>query len=460
MHPLSSSVTAILLFITTASCQVLQFVDRQQPNTPFVTRLNVAHQEQVPAFVITSIDHRWKEQSNAADPNEQRVPVLISSNPSYTRSQYRYEQPQEAVPKTATSSADYDVTEDEANDPRFRFLYDALSKQYVAKYEAAAAANATPAPAASSPATEEPTTTAPTTTTTTTTEATTTTTATPSTSTTTEPQPSKEEVLYSHPSYRSVASIPSYDKEQQQYHQPSPNYPATASYHPVRAVKAENPSKYVPSDVFTIEQAANYRPRYFHSDAIFYQKALAFLRDYKETVLNNRQHGLTYRPNSETDDPTHVTNAYDELTPVIVRDREIPLVPKELLKPVAITELAAKPQTVSYDDHPAVEDKQLVGFLPIITLPKKVPRYPTAPSYTLLSSLAAQESSSAQLVMRKPAFTPAALAPAVPKRVPESKPSASIYSSIPTISLIHKPQSYKATEFEHTVPFLRVVKKQ
>ena len=405
----------------------------RQEGTPFHTRLNVPRQQQVPAFVITSIDHRWKEQSlQGVDPKEKKIPVLIASNPGYGRSHYQYEHQIETTPNPAAADADYDVTEDEANDPRFKYLYDTLSKQYIAKYEAAAA-NAT-----DNTATEQ-TTQAPDPSTTTEASSTPASPVTQAPTSTTTPA-SKEELLQSYPSYQSVSSVSSHNDD----YQPPPR--PISLYQPVRAHRGRRPSKYVPSDVFTIEQSTNYRPRHFHSDAIFYQKALAFLRDYKESVLNNRQHGLTYRPNSETDDPAHVANAYDELTPVLVKDREIPLVPRQYLRPVPLPapEVVEKP-ALTYDEHPVAgdEDKQLVGFLPVIALPKKN-RYPPTRSYTLLSQLAGSESADS--------------VKAVPKRRHAPKSSAESSSveaaqSRPSISFV-RPQQY-----EHHVPFLRVVTK-
>lgn len=420
-----SAVLAMLLMVTTASCQVLSLSGLRQETTPFHTRLNVQNQ-QVPAFVITSIDHRWKEQSmRSADPKEKKIPVLIASNPGYGRAHYQHENQHETTAKPAANT-DYDVTEDEANDPRFQFLYDALSKQYVAKYEASAAANST----ASSSAPVEQTTPAPTTTTTT--EATTTTTApvTREAISSTTPAP-KEELLQSYPSYQSVSSVPSKNENYEPAARP------TLAYPPMRA---HRPSKYVPSDVFTIEQSTNYRPRQFHSDSIFYQKALAFLRDYKEVVVNNRQHGLTYRPNSETDDPSHVANAYDELTPVLVKDREIPLVPRQLMRPAHPIERHHR-QLVPYDEHSADDDRQLVGFLPVIALPKN--RNSGNRPYTLLSQLTEQESVHSVKSASKPLTTPRLREAAQVEASP----------SMRSVSIV-RPQQY-----EHHVPFLRVINK-
>lgn len=468
------SLTILILLISvisqTVSGQLLRISSSHRPDpvTPIHTRLDLQRQKQVPAFVITSIDHKWREQSlrTPVDPKEQRVPVLIATKPQYANSRYSVEpapqpsavsvsrpqprqqptyrsvpqaahklqqqqairrpnslhypanyalpqtlvqrqpqtyqrqapQPQPTTTTTPTTAAqDYDVTEEEANDPKFRYLYDLLSRQYVNRYEEKVNASyqQSEQPAKSeATTTEEPTTS--------TTEAST---GAPSST------DRSVETLHSYqsvPSYQSVAGVgeeqqhPEYQEMKEHIVAPHP-YPHPSAYSQYEQPdvsysphKATVPRQYVASDVYTIEKKANYRPRAFHSNAVFYQKALAFLRDYKDVIVTNRHpHGLTYRPNSQSDDPSHVAAAYGELTPIIVKNADVPLIPRQHLRTVQVqqvqhvqeiehpvaqeeAEYQPKPQplpsVVSYDDHPIAsqydEDKQLVGFLPVIAMPK------------------------------------------------------------------------------------------
>lgn len=83
---------------------------------------------------------------------------------------------------------------------------------------------------------------------------------------------------------------------------------------------SESPS-YVSSDVYTIETSTRYRPRKMHSNSIFYQKALSYLKQYKKALAQNRPYGPTYRPNTESDNPNHVVAAYGEVPPVMYKSQ-------------------------------------------------------------------------------------------------------------------------------------------
>jgi len=83
---------------------------------------------------------------------------------------------------------------------------------------------------------------------------------------------------------------------------------------------SESPS-YVSSDVYTIESSTRYRPRKMHSNSIFYQKALSYLKQYKKALAQNRPYGPTYRPNTESDNPNHVVAAYGEIPPVMYKSQ-------------------------------------------------------------------------------------------------------------------------------------------
>ena len=154
-------------------------------------------------------------------------------------------------------------------------------------------------------------------------------------------------------------------------------------------------SAYVPSDVYTIETSMKYRPRNVHSNSIFYQKALSFVKQYKNVLVQNRPQGPTYRPNTDTDSPQHVVSAYREIPPVVYASHDTPYVPQSSSKsnsytrpatygirspspiPAPATEDSYEVGQMNSQDVLPIqgEDRQLIGYLPVITLPQKSKLY-------------------------------------------------------------------------------------
>ena len=173
---------------------------------------------------------------------------------------------------------------------------------------------------------------------------------------------------------------------------------------------------YVPSDVYTIESSTKYRPRNLHSNSIFYQKALSFVKQYKNVLVQNRPQGPTYRPNTDTDNPQHVVSAYGEIPPVVYASHDIPYTPESSSTSSAYTapsssyrpamrEASPIPAPATEDNYDVGrisqqdalpiqgEDKSIIGYLPVITLPRKAKLYLPA-SVSKMTTTPAMSSSS------------------------------------------------------------------
>lgn len=214
----------------------------------------------------------------------------------------------------------------------------------------------------------------------------------------------ESDVLQTNPTYSIVSSYVS-----------DPKVPLLIPGNKIRSSN-RRPTHYIPSDVYTIESAAQYTPRKLHSNSIFYQKALSFLRDYKKVLLNRRPYGLTYRPNSYSDDPAHIRAAYEENTPVVVRkNSDAPLTPIQNSYPSAEERTRSSQYSSSHLPYSQLEpyqqhdlpnlplrdivpisnaNRELVGYMPVIQIPGSTdPMYdshhdyqrrPQMPSYTSL----------------------------------------------------------------------------
>lgn len=255
-----------------------------EPVVTFLTKLGPT----VPAFVITSVDQKQSMYMTSllfhnsylsssslcrpedaamahADPREARLPVLVSSVKESTSA---YENKDNGDIGFESSNHEDVLQVEPEEEMTFRSAFKALSEMY------------------------------------------------PDTNSTRTTFNETSEVLDTNPSQRIFTSYASPRRNQRRRQR-------NRSRHHHQGV-----SHYVPSDVFTIESAAKYPPRSFHSNAIFYQKALSFLREYKSALIRNRPNGLSYRPNSGSDDPSHIQAAYEEMTPVIIKTGyEFPLVP-------------------------------------------------------------------------------------------------------------------------------------
>lgn len=140
----------------------------------------------------------------------------------------------------------------------------------------------------------------------------------------------------------------------------------------------ENPS-YVPSDVYTIETTTKYRPRTMHSNSIFYQKALAYLKAYKKELVSRRPLGPTYRLNAHSDEPSHIVTAYGEIPPVVADsytyDSVAPPAGNSLITPGKLYQQQEieQPNSPNHDEVLSVtdQDREVIGYLPVIRIPRK-----------------------------------------------------------------------------------------
>lgn len=138
----------------------------------------------------------------------------------------------------------------------------------------------------------------------------------------------------------------------------------------------ENPS-YVSSDVYTIETTTKYRPRTMHSNSIFYQKALAYLKAYKKELVSRRPLGPSYRLNANSDEPAHIVTAYGEIPPVVAADSYTydSVTPSNSLNGNKLYQQQEieQPSAPNHEDVLSVtdQDREVIGYLPVIRLPRK-----------------------------------------------------------------------------------------
>lgn len=134
------------------------------------------------------------------------------------------------------------------------------------------------------------------------------------------------------------------------------------------------------SDVYTIENMLYGNRRPMHSNSIFYQKALAYLKQYRQAILQHRSY-----PERMADDetPKEIIRAYDPMTPLI-HQQQGPTVPGGYQtsrrdndygsNEEQRTEQYREPEGERNQEVPrdaiAVQDgdHNVIGFLPVISL--------------------------------------------------------------------------------------------
>lgn len=205
----------------------------------------------------------------------------------------------------------------------------------------------------------------------------TTTTSTPVEITTTESVETTEsprEIIHSNPSYISESSQSLHEDAKIPLLIPVRKRAPVSSQYTLVSTDGHGHPSYVSSDVYTIETKTKYRPRTMHSNSIFYQKALAYLKAYKKELVQRRPLGPTYRLNANSDDPSHIVTAYGEIPPVVAdtsysseSDSQSPG------RANAYQQQEMEPANgPSSDESLAVTDRQreVIGYLPVVRLPR------------------------------------------------------------------------------------------
>lgn len=174
------------------------------------------------------------------------------------------------------------------------------------------------------------------------------------------------------------------------------------------------------SDVYTIENMLYGNRRPMHSNSIFYQKALAYLKQYRQAILQHRSYPERM---ADEETPKEIIRAYDPMTPLI-HQQQGPTVPggyqtsrrdndypsNEEQRTDQFREPEGRNQEVPRDAIAVQDgDHNVIGFLPVISLRGSSSSYGSrspssydsessshgsGSSYSQSQSLSAQKSSS------------------------------------------------------------------